>query len=101
MRGRLVGNFPQAFSHIGLVNTAYNLIEAHGPARQRSERVAPTNGDSAADAMTVPDHIADTRSHVANRAATVQVPQKPDGTAAAPNTSSAKERKRSEPASSR
>ena len=39
--GRLVGNFPQGFSHIGLINTAYNLIEAHGPARQRSERVAP------------------------------------------------------------
>jgi len=29
---RLLGNFPQAFSHIGLVNTAYNLTEAHGPA---------------------------------------------------------------------
>ena len=27
--GRLVGNFPQAFSHIGLVNTAFNL--ATGP----------------------------------------------------------------------
>lgn len=38
---RLVGNFPQGFSHIGLINTAYNLIDAHGPARQRSERVAP------------------------------------------------------------
>jgi len=47
VRGRLVGNFPQGFSHIGLVNTAYNLIGAHGPARQRSERVAPANGDSA------------------------------------------------------
>lgn len=44
---RLVGNFPQGFSHIGLVNTAFNLIAVHGPARQRSERVAPT-GDSAA-----------------------------------------------------
>ena len=31
--GRLVGNFPQAFSHIGLVNTAYNLASApEGPA---------------------------------------------------------------------
>jgi GH15 family glucan-1,4-alpha-glucosidase len=38
---RLVGNFPQGFSHIGLINTAYNLIEAHGPAQQRAERVAP------------------------------------------------------------
>ena len=34
---RLLGNFPQAFSHVGLINTAYNLIKAHGPARQRSE----------------------------------------------------------------
>jgi GH15 family glucan-1,4-alpha-glucosidase len=27
-RGRLVGNFPQAFSHVSLVNTAYNLSVA-------------------------------------------------------------------------
>jgi GH15 family glucan-1,4-alpha-glucosidase len=35
---RLVGNFPQAFSHIALVNTAYNLSHRDGPAadRQRS-----------------------------------------------------------------
>ena len=43
-RRRLVGNFPQGFSHIGLVNTAFNLIEVRGPARQRSERTAPTRG---------------------------------------------------------
>ena len=36
--GRLVGNFPQGFSHIGLINTAYNLIRARGPATQRSQR---------------------------------------------------------------
>jgi GH15 family glucan-1,4-alpha-glucosidase len=40
-RRRLVGNFPQGFSHIGLVNTAYNLSRASGPARQRSEQDAP------------------------------------------------------------
>ena len=34
--GRQVGNFPQAFSHLGLVNTVYNLIDAHGPASQRA-----------------------------------------------------------------
>jgi GH15 family glucan-1,4-alpha-glucosidase len=45
--GRLIGNFPQAFSHIGLVNTAFNLIRVHGPARQRSARVAPTDGAAA------------------------------------------------------
>lgn len=41
IRGRLVGNFPQGFSHIGLVNTAYNLSRAVGPARQRARQDAP------------------------------------------------------------
>jgi len=40
--GRLVGNFPQGFSHIGLVNTAYNLSRANGPAKQRSTQEPPT-----------------------------------------------------------
>lgn len=34
---RLLGNFPQALSHIALVNTAYNLTAAEGPAKQRSQ----------------------------------------------------------------
>jgi GH15 family glucan-1,4-alpha-glucosidase len=33
---RLVGNYPQAFSHIALVNTAHNLARASKPAEQRS-----------------------------------------------------------------
>jgi GH15 family glucan-1,4-alpha-glucosidase len=33
---RLVGNFPQAFSHVGLVNTAHNLCMEEGPAAQRA-----------------------------------------------------------------
>jgi GH15 family glucan-1,4-alpha-glucosidase len=33
--GRLVGNFPQAFSHVGLVNTARNLTTQRAPAQQR------------------------------------------------------------------
>jgi GH15 family glucan-1,4-alpha-glucosidase len=33
---RQLGNFPQAFSHIALINSAYNLINAHGPARHRA-----------------------------------------------------------------
>ncbi len=32
---RLVGNFPQAFSHVGLINTARNLARGHGPAQDR------------------------------------------------------------------
>jgi GH15 family glucan-1,4-alpha-glucosidase len=34
---RLVGNFPQAFSHVGLVSTALNLTRARSPAKQRGE----------------------------------------------------------------
>jgi GH15 family glucan-1,4-alpha-glucosidase len=38
---RLVGNFPQAFSHLALVNTASNLAHDRKPAEQRSQtRVA-------------------------------------------------------------
>ena len=35
--GRMLGNFPQAFSHVGLVNTALNLTEAAGPAQRRKD----------------------------------------------------------------
>jgi GH15 family glucan-1,4-alpha-glucosidase len=35
--GRLIGNFPQAFSHVGLVNTALNLSPAPGPADTRPQ----------------------------------------------------------------
>jgi GH15 family glucan-1,4-alpha-glucosidase len=31
---RFLGNFPQAFSHVALVNTAFNLLD-HGPAHRR------------------------------------------------------------------
>ncbi|MGN6573929.1 MAG: glycoside hydrolase family 15 protein [Pseudolabrys sp.] len=34
---RLVGNFPQAFSHLALVNTASNLAHGEKPAEQRAE----------------------------------------------------------------
>jgi GH15 family glucan-1,4-alpha-glucosidase len=33
---RQLGNFPQAFSHVSLVNTARNLARGAGPARQRA-----------------------------------------------------------------
>jgi GH15 family glucan-1,4-alpha-glucosidase len=33
---RLVGNYPQAFTHVALVNAARNLAGAGGPAQQRS-----------------------------------------------------------------
>jgi GH15 family glucan-1,4-alpha-glucosidase len=37
---RFLGNFPQAFSHVGLVNTAMNLGERMKPAEQRAEKKA-------------------------------------------------------------
>ena len=33
---RLAGNFPQAFSHVGLVNTAFNLTRADKPVEKRA-----------------------------------------------------------------
>ena len=39
VRKRLVGNFPQAFSHIALINTAYNLGRVTGPAADRCRSV--------------------------------------------------------------
>jgi GH15 family glucan-1,4-alpha-glucosidase len=33
--GRLVGNFPQAFSHVPLIDTARNLSAALGPSEER------------------------------------------------------------------
>jgi GH15 family glucan-1,4-alpha-glucosidase len=32
---RLLGNFPQALSHVGVINTAHNLATARGPAERR------------------------------------------------------------------
>jgi GH15 family glucan-1,4-alpha-glucosidase len=34
---RQLGNFPQAFSHVSLINSAHNLRRAGGPARHRPE----------------------------------------------------------------
>lgn len=45
---RLVGNFPQAFSHVALVNSAQNLGQAAKPAEQRGGRpCAPPSRDGA------------------------------------------------------
>jgi GH15 family glucan-1,4-alpha-glucosidase len=35
---RLLGNYPQAFTHVGLVNSAFNLSHHEGPAHQRPHR---------------------------------------------------------------
>jgi GH15 family glucan-1,4-alpha-glucosidase len=38
---RLIGNFPQAFSHVALVISAFNLSRAHKPAEKLCGRVTP------------------------------------------------------------
>jgi GH15 family glucan-1,4-alpha-glucosidase len=38
--GRFLGNYPQAFSHIALINTAMNLGERTKPVEQRAEKQA-------------------------------------------------------------
>ena len=37
VRGCQAGNFPQAFSHVGLINSALNLSRMRAPAAERSE----------------------------------------------------------------
>ncbi|MGF6229327.1 GH15 family glucan-1,4-alpha-glucosidase [Inquilinus ginsengisoli] len=44
---RQLGNFPQAFSHIGVINTALNLAEFRGPAEDRSHNGHGTGGHGA------------------------------------------------------
>jgi GH15 family glucan-1,4-alpha-glucosidase len=36
--GRMLGNFPQAFSHVALINTAANLSVPRGPSQMRTAR---------------------------------------------------------------
>ena len=43
---RQVGNYPQAFSHVALINTAHNLTRAYGPAQHRAESKETIGHDS-------------------------------------------------------
>jgi GH15 family glucan-1,4-alpha-glucosidase len=43
-----MGNFPQAFSHVALVNTAYNLARCKAPAGQRADPRASETGKTPA-----------------------------------------------------
>ncbi len=46
--GRLQGNFPQAFSHVALINTAFNLTRSEKPQEQRAsdQPAEPAKGDA-------------------------------------------------------
>jgi GH15 family glucan-1,4-alpha-glucosidase len=37
LAGRMLGNFPQAYSHVGVINCALNLSRQAGPAEERAE----------------------------------------------------------------
>jgi GH15 family glucan-1,4-alpha-glucosidase len=49
LTGRMLGNFPQAYSHVGLINCALNLSRQKGPAEERAE----SQGVPIADASAV------------------------------------------------
>lgn len=51
---RQLGNFPQAFSHLALLNTAHNLTSACGPARQRASGTALTSLDAECSRLAQP-----------------------------------------------
>jgi GH15 family glucan-1,4-alpha-glucosidase len=37
LSGRMLGNFPQAYSHVGLINSALNLSRQTGPTEERAK----------------------------------------------------------------
>ena len=48
--GRMLGNFPQAYSHVGLINCALGLSRRKGPVKERAElEMSPTTAASAAE----------------------------------------------------
>jgi GH15 family glucan-1,4-alpha-glucosidase len=53
---RLVGNFPQAFSHLALINSAYNLTRARKPVDQRAQdEYAPPDEHAPPDERAPPE----------------------------------------------
>ncbi|HVU39677.1 MAG TPA: glycoside hydrolase family 15 protein, partial [Xanthobacteraceae bacterium] len=54
---RLVGNFPQAFSHLALINSAYNLTRSQKPLHQRAhdEHAPPEEHAASPEAAVAED----------------------------------------------
>ena len=48
--GRMLGNFPQAYSHVGLINAALSMSRKMGPAKERAEPQQPQIGAATATA---------------------------------------------------
>jgi GH15 family glucan-1,4-alpha-glucosidase len=51
-RRRQVGNFPQAFTHVGLINSAHSLGRAFGPAQHRAEGCKEAEAELGGDPET-------------------------------------------------
>ena len=49
LTGRMLGNFPQAYCHVGIINCALNLSRQKGPAGGRSE---PSERDASTEALS-------------------------------------------------
>jgi GH15 family glucan-1,4-alpha-glucosidase len=45
---RLVGNFPQAFTHVALVNSAFNLTRLEEPEERRRAQSVPEDASATA-----------------------------------------------------
>jgi GH15 family glucan-1,4-alpha-glucosidase len=50
LTGRMLGNFPQAYSHVGLINSALSLSRDIGPIEERAESPESSVATPAADA---------------------------------------------------
>ena len=48
LTGRMLGNFPQAYSHVGLINCALSLSRKKGPAEERAELQGAPIADTSA-----------------------------------------------------
>jgi GH15 family glucan-1,4-alpha-glucosidase len=55
--GRLQGNFPQAFSHVALINTAFNLTRLEKPQQQRADGLGSTGAKGDAQNVAAPGGI--------------------------------------------
>ena len=49
LTGRMLGNFPQAYCHVGIINCALNLSRQKGPAGGRSE---PSEREASTEALS-------------------------------------------------